>query len=291
VPGVGLTYSTADNSQPPQVAPQRVTTVRMGVLLGMFGAEQRPRFASDTADAGISTFEYWTPRVGVYQALLEINNKTDGVADDLLPHTSLLFAYRDDNCDSNSGLAGALQLTRNAFNGEGVDVIIGAGCSLASMPAAQVAGLQDTPIVSPSSFSPTLSDGENFPFFLRTTPSDDFYAVAMVDVLQSLFNYTSAALVSSTDAYGAGSAAAFTATSLNQGLTISASVTFGMGADDFGPQHRELQRSGARVIVIFTGIPSDSANFIRLGLDVGVGGEGCESPAFELRSRCGATLL
>ena len=37
--GVGLTYSTADNSKPPQTAPARVTEVRLGVLLAMLGTE------------------------------------------------------------------------------------------------------------------------------------------------------------------------------------------------------------------------------------------------------------
>ena len=39
--------------------------------------------------------EYPTLRHAVLQAIQEINNKTDGVADDLLPRTTLRFAYRD----------------------------------------------------------------------------------------------------------------------------------------------------------------------------------------------------
>eukprot|EP00966_Prymnesium_polylepis_P238365 5512863-Prymnesium_polylepis.1 len=37
-----------------------------------------------------------------------------------------------------------------------------------------------------------------------TVPSDAFGAVAMVDVLMTLWNYSSVALAHSTDAYGAG---------------------------------------------------------------------------------------
>jgi hypothetical protein len=50
--------------------------VRLGVLLAMFGTE-----ASGYAEVT------WAPRVGVYQALREINDKSDGVADGLLPNT------------------------------------------------------------------------------------------------------------------------------------------------------------------------------------------------------------
>eukprot|EP00966_Prymnesium_polylepis_P065889 1528885-Prymnesium_polylepis.1 len=106
-------------------------------------------------------------RLGAYQALSELNNKTDGVADELLPGTQLRVAYRDSKCDSTTSLTAALHLTRDAFNGQGVDVIIGAGCSGASVTAAQVAAASDVPIVSPYSTSPSLSNGRSFPYLLR----------------------------------------------------------------------------------------------------------------------------
>eukprot|EP00966_Prymnesium_polylepis_P310843 7181777-Prymnesium_polylepis.1 len=156
-----------------------------------------------TAASGYASQSSWSPRVGVYQALREINNKTDGVADHLLPTTQLVYAYYDDKCDSSEGLAGALHLTRNAFNA-GIAAIIGAGCSVASELAARVTELESIPIVSPSSLSPTLSDGKAYPSFLRVAPSDTFVATALVDILIHLFGYTSVALVHSTGAYGAG---------------------------------------------------------------------------------------
>eukprot|EP00966_Prymnesium_polylepis_P152690 3527099-Prymnesium_polylepis.1 len=79
-----MTFSTSDNSQPPQAAPPRVTAVRLGVMLPVFA----------TADADYGRF-WWSPTAGVYQALREINLKADGIADDLLPHTQLLVASID----------------------------------------------------------------------------------------------------------------------------------------------------------------------------------------------------
>eukprot|EP00966_Prymnesium_polylepis_P310753 7179645-Prymnesium_polylepis.2 len=43
----------------------------------------------------------WAPRVGVYQALREINNKSDGIADDLLPNTQIEYTYREQDYFSN----------------------------------------------------------------------------------------------------------------------------------------------------------------------------------------------
>eukprot|EP00966_Prymnesium_polylepis_P309117 7143337-Prymnesium_polylepis.1 len=156
-----------------------------------------------TEAAGFASMA-WSPRVGVYQALREINNKTDGVADHLLPTIQLRFAYCDSKCDATSGLMEALHLTRDAFSGQGVKAIIGAGCSGASGSAAQVGEASNVPIVSPSSTSPALSDGLAYPFFSRSLASDAFSAIVMVDVLQTLLQYTSVALSHSTDAYGAG---------------------------------------------------------------------------------------
>ena len=141
-------------SPPPTVL---VPEVQLGVLLPMFG----------TKAAGYSALS-WSPRVGAYQALREMNDKTDGVADDLLPNTQLRLAYRDPKCDSATTLQATLQLTTQAFQGSGVSAIIGAGCSGASEMAAQVARGSSVPILSPSSTSPALSNGQAYPYFLRT---------------------------------------------------------------------------------------------------------------------------
>eukprot|EP00966_Prymnesium_polylepis_P202636 4694530-Prymnesium_polylepis.1 len=100
--------------------------MRLGLLL--------PMFATEAAGFGAIS---WSPRAGAYQALQEINNKSDGVADDLLPNTQLRLATTDSKCDSAQALMGALHLIQNAFNGQGVNAIIGAGCSSASESAAQ----------------------------------------------------------------------------------------------------------------------------------------------------------
>ena len=141
----------------PQCVPLPVTIVRLGLLLPMFG----------TMAAGYTALS-WSPRVGAYQALREMNDKADGVADDLLPNTQLRFAYGDSKCNSATTLQATLQLTTQAFQGSGVSAIIGAGCSEASEMAAQVAQGSSVPIVSPSSQSPSLSNGRAYPYFLRT---------------------------------------------------------------------------------------------------------------------------
>eukprot|EP00966_Prymnesium_polylepis_P334589 7389957-Prymnesium_polylepis.1 len=240
-----MTYSTADNSRPLEVAPLRVREVRLGVLLPMFGAQT----------AGYNAVR-WSPRVEVYQALREINNKSDGIDDSMLPNTQLHFAYRDSKCEASSALTEALHLTRDAFKGEGVDLMIGAGCSEASETAAQVSKSSSVPMVSPASIAPPLSDGVAYPYFLRTIPSDAVTAAAMVDVLRTLWNYTNVALVHSTDPYGTFGANAFVDAALGDASTRSLEIGIteriernskeSVDVHTFYPHIDRLRVSGAR---------------------------------------------
>eukprot|EP00966_Prymnesium_polylepis_P075967 1761194-Prymnesium_polylepis.1 len=260
--GMGLTYSTTDNTKPPQTAPPRVTELRIGVLLPMF----------ETESAGFAEVS-WSPRIGALQALREINNKSDGVADHLLPTTHLRVAYADSKCDGAHGVTSTLHVTQNAFVGQGVHAIIGTGCSGAASTAAHVARGSSVPMISGSATSPSLSDGKAYPYFLRTIPSDAFGATAMVDVLQTLWNYTSVALVHSTDSYGSGGANAFTRTAVASGLAIRTTQSFPKDSSDFSAQHRALLQAGSRVVVLICQA-YDASRFLRTAEQAGVGGAG-----------------
>ena len=172
--------------------------------------------------------------VGWYQALREINDKTDGVVDWLLPNTRILVAIRDSKCDPALTLLGTVELLKNAFGGAGVHIILGAGCSGSSMRAAEVAGLLNFPIVSPTSSSPALSSGINYPTFLRLMPTDDLRFAALADILPNLFNRTAVAVVSSSDAFGMGGAVAFVDAAVQTGLEIIVKVVFDSLSDSYG---------------------------------------------------------
>ena len=131
-------------------------------------------------------------RLGAFLlAIDEINNKTDGIADGLLPRTKLEFVLRDSRRDYLAALVGALELVgtcSSAGVSDGIVAAVGAASSGPSESAAAAFARAKVPQISYSSTSPALSDGTKFPFFLRTPPSDAFQAEAMVDVLANLFN-------------------------------------------------------------------------------------------------------
>ena len=141
-------------------------------------------------------------RLGAFlMAIDEINNKTDGIADDLLPKTRLDFVLRDSRRDNLAALIGALELVGTCGVGHsggssGIVAAIGAASSGPSESAAAAFARAKVPQISYSSTSPALSDGAKFPFFLRTPPSDAFQAEAMVDVLASALPLTELASLS-----------------------------------------------------------------------------------------------
>ena len=218
-------------------------------------------------------------RLGAFLlAIEEINNKADGVADTLLPRTTLDFVLRASQRDGLAALVGALELVGSCGSTEaegGVVAAIGAASSGPSESAAAAFAKSKVPQISYSSTSPKLSDGSEsgFPFFLRTPPSDAFQAEAMVDVLSNLFNYSHVAIIKSTDSYGMEGVAAFSQLWTAQNRTILTSQSVSSAETDFSLVYQELKRVRARVVVLFCQA-KEGGRFLRGAYQSGVGGPG-----------------
>ena len=206
---VPVRYSTSDNSKPPDVPETGVSTVRIGALFPMFKTEAAG-YGLDTS--GVRRFSSF------YMALKEINDKSDGVADHLLPNTQLLFRIRDSKRSNGKAFLAAIDLASEVFNKEGVAAIIGAASSGPSASAATITAQFQVPQISYSSTSPALSDGKQYSYFMRTPPSDALEGEAIADVLRNYMGYTYIATVNSDDSYGSGGVEAFRAAAVPIGI-------------------------------------------------------------------------
>ncbi|KAL1524858.1 hypothetical protein AB1Y20_019738 [Prymnesium parvum] len=240
--------------------------VYLGALFPMFRT-QNANFGIDSS--GIRRF------ASFYMAIKEINDKTDGVEDWLLPNTQLKYALRDSKRDDSSAFFGALALTREVFGGKGVSGIIGAASSGPTASAAIVTSRSQTPQISYSASSPLLSSGKTYSYFLRTVPSDAFQSEAIVDILYELFEYTTVSTIASTDSYGSAGMAAFlsAAASHNPPIAVLTSQNFANDATDFTEQMSSLKNVDSRVVVIFCQ-GSDSGAVLSAAYDAGVAGPG-----------------
>jgi hypothetical protein len=168
-----------DSVQPP-------SQVRLGMMMAMFRPQRlNYRRAGGWADS---------TRSATMMGLREINNKSDGLSDWLLPRTRLLLSFADSRCDGGYGVSAVLQL-KDAFQGRGVSGIIGPGCASAATTASTVTDSTQVPMISSGATSPLLSDGSTYRYFLRTVPVNSFRGEGIVDMLRNLFNYTAVAVV------------------------------------------------------------------------------------------------
>lgn len=151
-------------------------------------------------------------------ALREVNDKHDGIADWLLPNTTLRYAYQDSKCDASIAVRGSLTL---AF--QEVAAVVGAWCSGASISSASLLSVGEVPQISYGSMSDRLSDGIRFPYFARTVPAVAIEGFVIADMIDSLFGYTSIAIVFGSDEYGRASEASVR-TEMSYQVTILDSI-------------------------------------------------------------------
>ena len=265
-PMVALAVSASTASSGLQTAAPPAV-VRVGVLMPMFRPSRlNYRRAGHWADSS---------RSAIFLAFREINNKTDGIADHLLPETHLAVAYADSRCDGGYGVAAALEVARDAFNGHGVSGIVGTGCSSSATTAAYIGGAAHIPMISPGSTSPAMSDGLTFPFFLRTVPVNTFRAEGIVDLLRNLFNYTEVAVVWTTSNSGGHGVDGMRTASVRRGLQLNEFVIVDPESSrETSTVCSSLHEIGARVIVLMLSA-SASKLFIRRAYDeFGIGGDG-----------------
>ena len=240
-------------------------TARIGALFPMWLSEDEGYVADSWGVGCFSAFRL---------ALSEINNKTDGIADGLLPDTQLQYALRDSKCDDKWGILGAVQLTQNTFDQQGVHAIVGAACSSASLSAAFLGARNKVPQISYSSTSGELSDGAQYPFFARTVPSDAYQAFALANLIRFQFGYTMVATVATTDSYGQAGINAFHAAADQVGILVLTKELLSADERHFTSQYANLKASHARVIVLFCLHPVQTGEFLVGAHELGLGGPG-----------------
>ncbi|KAK3268991.1 hypothetical protein CYMTET_22538 [Cymbomonas tetramitiformis] len=185
----------------------------------------------------------------------------------MLPNTMLLMALEDGRCEEESGGSAAAALQKY-----GVDVVVGATCSSASMNAVYTLAQTNTPLISSSSTSPSLTQQTNF---LRTTPSDALRGKAMADLVH-YYNWARVATVAVDDEYGRNGIEEFHHAAEGLGIDIPAEhrLTYpAHGTEDFSEVVAGLQRSRAHIIVLYA-YGYDTFRLMEQAYAGGAGGKG-----------------
>jgi len=181
----------------------------------------------------------------------------------------------DSGCDGTTAATGAQTLID-----AGVVGIAGAACSGATLGAIEVAKAAGIPMVSYASTSPAITNYDDDGYLFRVVPSDAQQGQALADTYEAS-GYTSPALISMTNDYGAGFSDAFKA---NHDGDLCAEATYADGTTDFTSQVAAVADNGCDSVVMIT-YASDGATIVEeiatQGLDVAIfGGDGIADVSF-----------
>jgi ABC-type branched-subunit amino acid transport system substrate-binding protein len=149
------------------------TNVKIGVMTSMFTLD----WYSDTGTQYLGA---------ILLAIDEINQNAS-----ILPRTTIQVAYQDSHLDAGSAFFDSLALSTQQFNDSiGVDVLLGPVTSAEAEASAVVLKEFEIPQISMSATSPDLSYKKNYPYFLRTCPSDAFQGRAMADLVAQQYKWS-----------------------------------------------------------------------------------------------------
>jgi ABC-type branched-subunit amino acid transport system substrate-binding protein len=185
-------------------------------------------------------------------AVREINNKTDGVHDDLLPNTQLMLSVENSASTAFSG-ANSYNDIKNSFFRSGVSGIVNTLSSNLVKSINAYAQEDETFQVLSRAQDADLSDGLQYSFKASTIPLDTFIGSLFQDTL-CVSKVEKIAILSEDNAFGMGASIDLLNTR-HSGcpLRALAHVSFATTTTDFSSILDEVAKSGAQIFVIFAG--------------------------------------
>ena len=188
---------------------------------------------------------------GALMAIEELNDRSDGLYDDLLPDVSLKIALHDTQRDPAQGFRGAMRLAQRPFGNSGVHVYLGAASSGVTKEVALLSTELGIPQMSYSSTAADLSDAQRYPLLMRTPPSDAFLGMAMADLVDH-FGWASVATIASDGYYGQSGVRAFMDAAVRLGVDVQLAQTFHEGnSEQMMAVVNRAKDSGQRIIIVF----------------------------------------
>eukprot|EP01041_Mallomonas_annulata_P010118 gene10118-21086_t len=214
----------------------------------------------------------------IAMALAEINNKHDGVNDDLLPNTQLKFALRTSQRNFLGGLEAAQDLSTVVFDGKGVKAIIGAANDEVSRASGQVLGLGKTKInqIDFASAGSFLSHADLYPYYSRVNQVDAYGGRVIARLIKSNYGWQNINLFSTADTYGTDIALEFHDESIKQGINIENYYNFFPGTTDFSDLITTVKARGVLKVFVFLMKASDAGVLLEQGYNAGLFGEGTQ---------------
>ena len=207
-------------------------------------------------------------------AINEINNKFDGIADHLLPNTTILLGYEQAQ-DSNffwTVLGADYVLYDFNFN---LDVCIGPNGNNAMQTAAEFFQTFKQLQIGFDSSASVFEDKKKYNNLARVCPDDSFSAYVIAKVICGKYNWKRVVTFSSTDSYGSYFLSQFQVYAKQFSIDIIGTYTFTTGENNFEPLISSAKGLGGYIFIFFMGA-EDAGVLLEQGYDSGLFKEGTQ---------------
>lgn len=208
-------------------------------------------------------------------AVREINNKTDGIYDDVLANTTIKFAVRDTRGPFIYDIDDATALSLDVFNKTGVKIVVGAAINSASSAIAQVFNDFKINQVAYASTGSFLSYVGPYPYYFRTCMDDAFEGYALADIAYKYYKWDIISVFSSSDSFGTDGFLQFSLRATELGIQIRSIHQFRAGTEDLTNVVNEAMSFGSQIFFLFLNY-GDAAKLLATGYKLGLFREGIQ---------------
>jgi ABC-type branched-subunit amino acid transport system substrate-binding protein len=199
-------------------------------------------------------------------AINEINDKTDGIYDDLLPSTHLSIGVRG-STELPAAMDGFSEL-RESFSGEGVFSVVNALPSAEALLINQVSAAAKVAQIISVANSAEFFIHEDYPYVSRTLAVQAYESVVLSELLCSYFKARKIVTISNTQDEDIIAALEFVQLAGCEFDTLAAITVF-PGQTDFTNEINEALKSGSRYFVLFMP-PTQLASLLEQGHEAGL---------------------
>ena len=213
-------------------------------------------------------------------AISEINNKFDGISDDILQNCIIKITIEYEKENENEMVRYLENIYQgNAFGGNGTQALIGPSNFVNVKLASTLDSLSSSniPLVSYGATSSELGHKNNFPSFIRTCPSASFQAYNIAALIYSYFNWKKVTVFSSANSYGYDLLQEFEDSLGAFNLLVETKVSFWPGIEDLTDSINFALSSGSlNHVFVFLMESSDAGRLLEQGYEMGLFTEGTQ---------------
>ena len=217
-------------------------------------------------------------QAAVLMAIREINDKNDGIYDDLLPNTHIMFA-------TSYSVSSSYYFTYFGLQRIGINYFeavphsagwfnIGPDGDTAMKRVTTLLSGVDIPIMGFNAATTDLSNAD-FPHFTRICPVEDLDGALLVDIITHYFNWQRVVLFASSDSFGQGLLSTFKSFATTNNINILASYSFHSGKSDFSIYFDQATVLGPFIFVLLTNA-RDTGVILEQGYRYGLFREGTQ---------------